>query len=189
MPNQSLITVPTDVTKPNQLRWFLTRLVEELDRVLGLRGDTEYVKTSDLAELSTIADLANAVSAITEDIATVTTDLADTDEAVEDNRISIEALQALNASTVLSSTYHDFDDVAYATLSGRSEFNTLGSNLSNAPYVPVGGETYYNYFNMLVTDNGGVVQELKAFSTTTLAPTSYFRIGNTWTEASTLGWT
>ena len=39
MPNQTLIVVPTDLDDTETLQWFLTRLVEELDIILGYRGE------------------------------------------------------------------------------------------------------------------------------------------------------
>ena len=190
MPNETLVNIPIDVAEPTSLRKFLTKLIEELDLVLGLRGGDKYVAESALIGSDlTLVSLATGITALESAIGNVAEALGEAEEKTEANTTTIAELDDFNISTVLSSTYHDFDNVAYSTLSGRSEFNTLGSDLTNAPYTPVGGETYYNYFNNIVTANGGVVQELKAFSSSTLVPTSYFRIGNTWTEAQTLGWT
>ena len=190
MPNQTLIAVPADVTETGTLQWFLSRLVEELDLVLGFRGSDTYVKTSELeAARVTLTSLDAVLSATNDSVEALSTELATTNDNVAANVNDIAAIDSLLASTVLDASYHNFDDAVFATLAGRSELITLGSNLSNTPYTPVGGETYYNYFNTLVTSNGGVVQELKVFSSTTLTPTAYFRIGNTWTEAKSLGWT
>ena len=190
MPNQTIAAVPVDLADPTVLKRFLIHLIEQLDIVLGYRGTTEYVSTAQLATAElTLVRLADTLALTDTEVEELTASLTALVETVTTNSTGIEAINETLTSTVLGSTYHDFDDAVYADLSGRAEFNTLGSNLTNAPYAPVGGETYYNYFNAIVTDNDGVVQELLAYSTTTLAPTKFFRIGDTWTEAQTLGWT
>lgn len=52
MPNQSIISVPFNVQEPIVLTRFLTRLVEQLDIVLGKRSgeNTQYVDQSQLIE-------------------------------------------------------------------------------------------------------------------------------------------
>ncbi|RKY53161.1 MAG: hypothetical protein DRP93_07020 [Candidatus Neomarinimicrobiota bacterium] len=190
MPNESIIAVPIDVAEPVQLRRFINKLVEELDLVLGYRGQNKYVASSDLigADL-TLATLASGLASLEEYLETLTGTLTTAESSIEDNATAIAAVEDLHTSTALGAAFYDLDDAGYSALSGRSEFNTLGSNLSNTPYGIAGAETYYNYFICMGTANGGEVQELKGFSTTPLAPTSYFRIGNTWAEALTLGWT
>lgn len=189
--------MPANVTEPDVLKRFLNRLIEELDIVLGYRGNSAYITQADLedstatlgtivqdilANTESIADSATAIESLAKDLESLTSTVSDNAQAISD-------IGTVLASTTLSTTYHDFDDIAYATLEGNNEFNTLGSNLTNAPYTPIGGETYYNFINSVVTANAGVVQVLRAYSTTTLVPTTYFRIGDDWTKAVALGWT
>lgn len=186
--------MPADVTQPDVLKRFLNRLIEELDIVLGFRGDKLYATDAALtnatdAAVITLDTITADVAANEEAIAEFTDSLEGLTSAVSTNEQAISDLDTVLSSTVLSSTYHNFDNAAYATLEGNNEFNTLGSNITNAPYTPVGVETYYNFINSVVTANGGVVQTLRVYSTTTLAPTTYFRIGNTFAEAVSLGWT
>lgn len=192
MTNQTLIAVPAGVAETTDtIQLFLTRLVEELDIVLGYRGNSTYISTADVdvGGLTTLQDLFDASETLTASLGELTEIVETNASNIDSNTDSISSLESRAVSTVLGAAYHDFDTDEFADLIGNAEVVTLGSNLSNTPYTPVGGETYYNYFNAVVTDNGGVVQELKAYSTTTLAPTSYFRIGNDWTAAKALGWT
>lgn len=182
--------MPANVELPDVLKRFLNHLIEELDVVLGFRGDAAYVKQSDLTgSVTTIAELVDTLALTNEQVQELTESIETLVASVATNTDAVDTINTLLASSTLSSTYHDFDDAAYATLAGNNEFSTLGSNLSNAPYSPVGGETYYNYINSVVTANGGVVQTLRAYSTSTLAPTTYFRIGDTFIDAVGLGWT
>ena len=48
--NQSLISVPIDVTDEDVLKRFLIRLVQLLDLQLGLRGDNPTLRAADLEE-------------------------------------------------------------------------------------------------------------------------------------------
>jgi len=193
MPNQTIASVPPNVEEPIVLKRFLLRLIEELDIVLGYRGDSSYVSQSQLVNTTdplntTLASVSDRVTVNAADITSIEEQNQTIADAIESNSASIEAVNQLLSSTVLSSTYHDFNDIAYSTLEGNSEFSTLGSHITNAPYTPVGIETYYNFINSVITANGGVVQTLRAYSTTTLTPTTYFRIGDTWADVGTLGW-
>lgn len=186
--------MPANVESPDVLKRFLNHLIEELDIVLGFRGDDSYVSQTQLAEglepaATTLTSLVDGLGLTNVELEKLIESTEEVATQVSTNTNAISDVNALLASSSLDSTYHDFNDAAYATLSGKSEFSTLGSNLSNAPYVPVGGETYYNYFDMLVTANNGVVQVLRAYSSSTLVPTTYFRIGDTFAAAVALGWT
>jgi len=193
MPNQTIASVPANVEEPTVLKRFLLRLIEELDIVLGYRGDSSYVSQSQLT--SATAPLEVTLSSVSEQATANLASISDIEEqaqttldAIDVNSSAIADVNALLDTSVLSATYYDFNNIAYATLEGNSEFSTLGSNITNAPYTPAGAETYYNFINSVITANGGVVQTLRAYSTTTLAPTTYFRIGDTWADVGTLGW-
>lgn len=194
MPNETIAAVPANVTEPVVLKRFLDRLIEKLDIVIGYRGDDGYVTSSDLAAgldpaLDTLVEIAAAITATQVQVTELIESSDDLTSTVSNNTEAISTLVTELESSSLGSTYYDFNNAAWATLEGNSEFSTLGSNLTNAPYTPVGAETYYNYISSVITVNGGVVQTLRAYSTTTLVPTTYFRIGDTWTAAVTSGWT
>ena len=53
MSNESIAAIPPDVTQPEVLRRFLLRLVEELDLVLGFRGNDALVRQSELTAAGT----------------------------------------------------------------------------------------------------------------------------------------
>jgi hypothetical protein len=194
MPNETIAAVPANVAEPVTLKRFLDRLIEKLDIVLGFRGDDGYITSNDLEAglnptLDTIAEIASAIQLLQRELASLEESSEDLTTTVSDNTEAISTINTELASTSLGSTYYDFDNSAYSTLVGNAEFSTLGSNITNAPYTPVPAETYYNFINSVVTANSGVVQTLRVYSTTTLAPTTYFRIGDDWTTAVTLGWT
>ena len=58
MSNESIASIPADVSDPQVLRRFLLHLVEELDLVLGFRGDDSLVRQSELA--TTVEGIANS---------------------------------------------------------------------------------------------------------------------------------
>ncbi len=193
MPNETLIAIPMNVAEPDNLIRFLRSLIEELDLILGLRGNDPYVKESQLTTAtdtgsitSNVAAIIAALEIVEETLDVLQTQIDETDSNVD---INTDDIATLLEHVDLSSAYHDFDANEYETLQGHGYFSTLGSDITNAPYTPVGGETYYNFIQAVTTSGGGVMHELKAYSTTTLVPTSYFRIGDTWTNAKALGWT
>lgn len=53
MGRSTFITVPADVTNPEELRRFLTRLIEQLDLAFGERSTSPFAKVSSLSEYST----------------------------------------------------------------------------------------------------------------------------------------
>lgn len=194
MPNETIAAVPANVAEPVTLKRFLDRLIEKLDIVLGFRGDDGYITGTDLEAglnpaLDTLAEIATAIQTLQRELTSLEESSEDLTATVSDNTEAISTINTELASTSLGSTYYDFNNSAYATLVGNAEFSTLGSNITNAPYTPVGLETYYNFINSVVTANDGVVQVLRAYSTTTLTPTTYFRIGDTWAAAVANGWT
>jgi len=65
MSKQSLSAVPPDIAKPEVLKRFLTRLLEQLDTILGLRGtgQEKYVSQQDLASAAeTLSSLQSELS-------------------------------------------------------------------------------------------------------------------------------
>lgn len=192
MPNQTIIAVPVDVAEPQVLKRFLTRLIEELDLVLGFRGEDPYVSQSDLSGIrdtaTTIVDLARAATANASSIAEVAEDLAELAETVQSNTDQIGVLGSTLAHVDLDGTYHDLNASVYASLQGRATFSTVGSNISNAPFAVVAGYTYYCFFNAATTNNGGNVQELCVYNDTTGVPEKYVRFGDTSTDLFANGW-
>lgn len=90
--NESIVAIPPNVEEPQVLTRFLQRLVEELDLVLGFRGDDALVKqsqltsaTSDVAETAatTLSGVALALAELTEVVSTL-------EVAVEENVVGID---------------------------------------------------------------------------------------------------
>lgn len=201
MANESIISVPPSLDDPITLRRFLAQLVEKIDIVIGTRGNDEYVKQSELTSVTTtltasVTEEQTTLASVSDQTDTNTAAIADNAETIDDNTTAIasnvNAIVSLSTAilehTVLNSTYYDFDNAAYADLEGRFEFSADGASITNAPYPTVGGTTYYNFLNTATTANGGVVQELKVYDDVGLIATGYYRIGDTWAEAQTVGW-
>jgi hypothetical protein len=185
MANESIIAVPVDVAEPKVLKRFLTRLIEELDLVLGFRGGDPYVSQSDLVGASTsLLDLAKLVKALTDTLSELNTEVSELAEAVQDNADYISSFDKTLSTVSLSAVYNDFDATNYQALQGRAEFSALGSALTNAPFATVPATTYYCFFNCATTVNGGVVQELVVYDVpSALGVVSYTRVGNTFADA------
>jgi len=90
--NESLVAIPPDVAEPEVLRRFLLRLVEELDSVLGFRGNDSLVRQSDLSQTSEGLDSARVtLSSLSEDLTTLS-DLVR--EITEESEVGADSLQA-----------------------------------------------------------------------------------------------
>lgn len=91
--NESIVAVPNDVSDPQVLRRFLLRLIEELDSVLGFRGNDGLVRQSELtsAEQSitqvtgtTLAATALALEELTEVVNSIVIEAEDDNTSIED---------------------------------------------------------------------------------------------------------
>jgi len=90
--NESLVAIPPDVAEPEVLRRFLLRLVEELDSVLGFRGNDSLVRQSDLSQTSEGLDSARVtLSSLSEELTTLS-DLVR--EITEESEVGADSLQA-----------------------------------------------------------------------------------------------
>tara|TARA_R110000851_G_scaffold14313_5_gene48499 strand:+ start:10146 stop:10532 length:387 start_codon:yes stop_codon:yes gene_type:complete len=108
--NESIAAVPNDVADPQVLRSFLLRLIEELDLVLGFRGNDGLVRQSELtnAEQSitqvtgtTLAATALALAELTEVVSNTIAEVEDGEtgvsEQLADLTTRVEDLETLTA--------------------------------------------------------------------------------------------
>lgn len=188
MPNETIAAVPANVNEPVVLKRFLDRLIERLDIVLGLRGDSGYITATDLEQgLSTIGT-SEEVEALAASLAEVEESNSALANSITQNADAISGVETRLSSVELDSNFHDFNYAGYEDLDGRYEFDTIGVNIANAPYTPAGGEQHYNFLDCYKTATGGVIQVLRAYSDTTVTPATYTRIGRTWSDALARGW-
>jgi len=82
MANQTLIQVPTNVGEPEELQRFLQHLIEELDIVLGYRGDKQYASQEDLSTV--VTQLQASVTTLQEEIGNLQ-EFADAQEEARDD--------------------------------------------------------------------------------------------------------
>lgn len=111
--NESLVAIPANVSEDSEvLQRFLIRLVEELDLVLGLRGDDGLVRQSELSSAAesitsqTSTTLASVATAL-EELTTVVEGIVET--ATDENTTVAEQLAELTARVedleILTSTH------------------------------------------------------------------------------------
>lgn len=94
MPNETLVAIPQNFESPNSIRLFLSRLLEELDIVLGLRGDSESGSTvlEDLA--SRIEQLESSIKQLTD----LTLRIETLESSIANHASRIETLESSSAA-------------------------------------------------------------------------------------------
>lgn len=95
MANESLISVPPNVDDPVVLRRFLSRLVEQLDVVVGNRATSGYATEQELAARAT--DLADKLAAAEADLQEATQQLQDT---IENTSLDFDDEIAINQKAI-----------------------------------------------------------------------------------------
>ena len=105
MSNQTLIQIPLglELQDPGRLRIFLLKLIEKLDIVLGYRGNDGYVSQSQLAQADNqinVNDL--TLLSLAEQLAEVSNQVTENQEAIEVNTEALETVQAAAAITKLN---------------------------------------------------------------------------------------
>jgi hypothetical protein len=166
MANQTLISVPPNVEEPVVLRRFLSRLLEQLDVVLGNRGaetNEQYVSQQDLlASAATLTEslevasttLANLIDTLGDLSETEVLDLIERIVAVEEKNVEQDG--RLDGMDILNTTQDgrlDGMDILNTTQDGRLDgmdiLNTTQdgrlTTLETAGYLtdaPSDGNTY-----------------------------------------------
>lgn len=115
MANQSLASVPPNVDQPLVLRRFLLRLVEQLDVLLGNRGNaasTSYVSQAELSAATggtanSVVDLAEQISELSTSLTTLSatlTELIDSTDLILDRSLELAWTKGFSVSFIGRST-------------------------------------------------------------------------------------
>lgn len=106
MANQTLAAVPPDVSDPRVLSRFLSRLLEDLDTVLGNRSNQTYVSQEDLlAEAESLqVRLTEAATVLDETIVLTEQLLVDLDDTYESRFAALEDKNTQQDQAIISVT-------------------------------------------------------------------------------------
>lgn len=90
--NESIVAIPPNVEEPLVLKRFLQRLIEELDQVLGFRGDNPLVRQSELntATTSVTNQAQTTLAGVAELLATLEAQVQELTAAVEDGSTGVQ---------------------------------------------------------------------------------------------------
>lgn len=138
MANQSLISVPTNVDDPVVLRRFLSRLVEQLDIVVGNRADNAYVTNTDItseadALTAALNEAENTLRTATEQLEETLSNLSeDFSDTLAQANVDIRQLQA---TTFVKAGAVKFT-LSGTTINHLNSYN-IDESLSNNPVVGV----------------------------------------------------
>lgn len=166
----SRYTIPIDVIED---KVSLKRLLVELSSDLTSTIDSFTTIDSDIKDIDSV--LKALQLAVTELVTDSSGDLQPDLASIHDH------------VALVAATYSDFNAAAWATLEGNSQFTELGSNLVNAPFVPVPATTYTFYIESALTVGGGVVQRVLT-EIPGVSLTAHYRTGDTFAVALTNGW-
>lgn len=151
---QTIAQLPYNVDDVDSLKRFLRELVDNLDEVLGYKGDKKYVQDSDFkAQGLTLNELTDQTKENTDTLDNATKLADDQADQILDMQGQIILLNTVLTAKQVDSVYYDFNNAAWNTLQGRFEFQTLGSNLVNPPMAVVPGNTYNVYIDSTKTNN------------------------------------
>lgn len=151
---QTIAQLPYNVADVDSLKRFLRELVDNLDEVLGYKGDKKYVQSSDFDEQGlSIGELTDQTKDNTATLDENSKTLSDQTDQLADMSEQLDKLNSMLTTVQLGAVYNDFNNTAWNTLQGRSEFSALGSALSNPPMVVVAGDTYNVYIDSTKTNN------------------------------------
>ncbi len=188
--NETIIQVPAELGEPIQLRKFLLKLVENLDIILGFRGQDPYVTSKDLKSSSDVlANLPSTVDTVNADVVQIKKDISTLQSEQEELADSLDSQQNTSFTTTpLGVAYNDFNYPGYATLKGYAQFIALGSAITNPPAGAglVGATSYTFLIHSYINSGGGAVTEVYITSSTT--KTFHRRAGSTSALYFSLGW-
>lgn len=90
--NESIVAIPPNVEEPLVLKRFLQRLIEELDQVLGFRGDNPLVRQSELTSATTSVtnQAQTTLAGVAELLATLEAQVQELAAAVEDGSTGVQ---------------------------------------------------------------------------------------------------
>lgn len=152
---QTIAQLPYDLTDPDSLKRFLRELVDNLDEVLGYKGDNKYVTDKDFQEQGTsLAEATEQTNNNTETLTGVEKAISDHSDQLVDMQEEVDKLNTVLTTAIIdSAVYKDFNASAWSGLQGRSEFQALGSDLVNPPMVIVPLDTYNVYIDSTKTNS------------------------------------
>jgi len=151
---QTIAQIPYNLDDSTSLSRFLGQLVENLDIVLGYRGDTKYVTDEDLnTQGVNLSNLSGQLKDLKDSVSTIKTTLETQTESVESLEKIVEGLTYVTETQVIGSSYYNFNNAAWGSLRGKSEFSTTGSNISNAPLALSGGDAVDVYIDSTKTSD------------------------------------
>lgn len=136
---QTIAQIPVDLTDVTSFKRFLNTLVENLDTVLGFKGATNYVKTSD--EDFSITDLAGQLRELSTKLDELKKTTEEKNTAVDDVQQATNGLTYVTETQVTGSSYYDFNASLWADLRGKLEFTADGASIVNPPIAVTGTTT------------------------------------------------
>lgn len=134
--SSTIASVPATLDSPVALRRFLQELVDNIDVVLGFKGDTKFLTDKDVKEdLSNLADLAKSLSEQKEAVESVKSSIESIEESIDDINDSLEDLANAKSTTELDDTFRDLNYTGWGDTYGNLELTALGSEIANSPMV------------------------------------------------------
>lgn len=134
MANQTIAQLPYDLSSSDSLKRFLRELVDNLDEVLGYKGTNKYVKDSDFQEQGqTLEETTEQSKDNATELESIQQTLKQQTDELFDMSADIDKLNSMLVAKALDTIYRDFNNSAWAELTGRGYFTALFSELTNAP--------------------------------------------------------
>lgn len=138
----TILQLPTKLTDEQTLKRVLSRLIEEVDKLLGNRGDDPALRASELAAAQdTLATLTAELNSLTAEASSLRDDIERSililKSALTITEADVQEIKGYWQSKTLDNTYYDFNDNAWNLLRGNYEFTTTGDTLVNAPFTPI----------------------------------------------------
>lgn len=142
MTRQSVIALPTSILEEETLKRVIRRLIEEIDKLLGNRGDNPALRAT------VFSDAQDLLAALTAELNSLQTEADNLRTEIEQSililraaltvtKADIDEIKGYWQSTLLDSTYYDFNATEWNLLRGNFEFTTTGDMLVNAPFTPI----------------------------------------------------
>lgn len=131
---QTIAQIPYNLEDPTSFNRFLSTLVENLDTVLGFRGDTKYVTDKDLqSQGSSLSDLSGQLRTLSAKSKQLTEDVSDLTSQLKDATDLLDEVKNATSTAQLSESFHNFNDASWSSLQGTGEFKTKGGSITNSP--------------------------------------------------------
>lgn len=158
--NQTIAQIPFSLEDSDSLKRFFRELVDNLDEVLGYKGDKKYVQESDFeAQGLTLSEVSQKITELISKLTALESSNSEHEEAISDLQEDLEDLSKLLSTVQLGEVYRDFDNSAWNSLQGKGEFTADGSDLLNAPFTAATGTDYTVYVDSVKT-SASVLQQV-----------------------------